>query len=69
MIANAVADVEYHIPVPCMHVSNSNLRRGTCTINPTVHYEENLENNKYSDSDVLFSGTEHVNIHNDEAPL
>ena len=69
MIANVVADVEYHIPVPGIPVSNSNLRRGTRTINPTVQYEDNLENNKYSDSEVPVSGTEHMNIQNNEDPL
>ena len=69
MIANGVADVEYHIPIPGFPVSTSNLRRGTRTRNPTVHYEANFENNKYSDSDVPVYFTAHVNVHNDEAPL
>ena len=52
-----------------MPVSNSYLRRGTHSRNPTVHYEANFENKKYSESDVPVSGTAHVNVHDDEAPL
>ena len=52
-----------------MPVYNSNIRRVTCTINPTVHYEANFENKNYSDSDGLVYGTSHVNVHDDEAPL
>ena len=69
MIENGVADVEYHIPIPGLPVSTSNIRRGTRTRHPTIHYEANSENKKYSDSNVPFSGTSHVNVHNDEAPL
>ena len=52
-----------------MPVYNSNIRRVTCTINPTVHYEANFENKNYSDSDVPVYGTSHVNVHDDEASL
>ena len=69
MISNGVADVEYHIPVPVMPAYNSNLRRGTRTINPIVHYETNLENKKYSGSVITVSGTAHVSVHDDEDPL
>ena len=69
MIANGVADVEYHIPIPGFPVSTSNLRRGTCMRQPTIRYEANFENKKYSDSDVPVSGTAYVNVHDDEAPL
>ena len=43
MIANGVADVEYHIPIPGLPVSTSNLRRGTRMRQPTIHYEANSE--------------------------
>ena len=69
MIVNVVADDEYHIPVSGMPVSKSNLRRGTRTRNPTIHYEANFENKNYSDSNVPVSGTVHVNVHDDEAPI
>ena len=69
MIANGVADVEYHIPVPGMPVYNSNLRCGTRTRKPTVHYEANSDNKNYSYSDVPVSSTGNVNVHNDDPPL
>ena len=69
MIANGVADVEYHIHIPGLPVSTSNLWCGTHTRQPTIHYEANFENKKYSDSNLTFSGTANVNVHNDEPPL
>ena len=69
MIDNGFADVEYHIPIPGFPVSTSNLRRETCMRQPTIHYEANFENKKYSDSNLPVSGTARVNVHNDEAPL
>ena len=69
MISNGVADDEYRIPVPGMPVSNSYIRRGTRTRNPTVNYEANSENKNYSFSDVPVSSTGNVNVHNDDPPL
>ena len=42
---------------------------GTRMRQPTIHYEANFEKKKYSDSDVIVSGTAHANVHDDEAPL
>ena len=69
MIANGVSYVEYHIHIPGLPVSTSNIRCGTHTRQSTIHYQANSKNKKYSDSGVPVSGTAHVSVHDDEAPL